>query len=85
MDANAQFSLLMGIAGKDNNSTNKGDRIYISPDTIKLPGLQKPPWMEELEVGLLGASPPIIGKQATRLTRRGEGMMAFQKLKYKPP
>lgn len=33
--------------------------------SIKLPMLQKPNWMEQVEVSLLGLPPPIVGPQVS--------------------
>lgn len=59
---------LFSILGLKDTKDSQGPKMPVSPETIKLPCLQKPNWMEEVEVGLLGASPPTVGKQATRLT-----------------
>lgn len=39
-----------------------------SSDVLKLPHLQKPSWMNDIEDMLRSASPPMVGKQATRFT-----------------
>lgn len=59
---------LFSILGLNDTKDKQGPKMLVSPDTIELPCLQKPNWMEEVEVELLGASPPTVGKQATRLT-----------------
>ena len=32
-------------------------------DSVKLPVIDKPTWMGETELGLLGAIPPVVGQQ----------------------
>ena len=39
---------------------------YQTVDTLKVPPIQKPQWMRDCEMTLLGAEPPVVGPQATR-------------------
>ena len=47
-----------------------GGKSYRVPDNMKLPIIDKPKWMGEIEKGLRCSSPPMVGKQATRLEGR---------------
>jgi hypothetical protein len=60
----AEFIRIMGTDRRD--KTCEGPP-YVTEDTIKLPHLEKPKWMGEIESALRSASPPMVGMQATRL------------------
>ena len=59
----AEFTSVMGTDRRD--KTCEGPP-YVTEDTIKLPHLEKPQWMGEIESALRSASPPKVGIQATR-------------------
>ena len=52
---------------------------YVTEDTIKLPHLEKPKWMGEIESALRSASPPKVGMQATRQIRWLNWVDSFKK------
>ena len=63
MDGNKDFHKTLGMV--ENNSI-KGQRTVQTPDSIKLPLLPKPVWMESVEAEMLKASPPMVGRQVAR-------------------
>ena len=63
MDGNKDFHKTLGMV---ENNSNKGPRPSQTPDSIKLPLLPKPVWMESVEAGLLTAPPPMVGRQVAR-------------------
>ena len=63
MDGNKDFHKTLGMV---ENISIKGQRTVQTPDSIKLPLLPKPVWMESVEAEMLKASPPMVGRQVAR-------------------
>lgn len=49
----------------EETETAKGD-TYLTLDTLKLPLLEKPQWMIDCEMAIVGAEPCVVGDQVTR-------------------
>lgn len=49
----------------EETETAKGD-TYLTLDTLKLPLLEKPQWMTDCEMAIVGAEPGVVGAQVTR-------------------
>lgn len=71
--------------------TNKGIEkktplSSITPDTIKLPHLDKPKWMGDVEDELDLASPPVVGQQGqVTILNHGEGWVGICFFTQDPP
>lgn len=59
------------IIGTDGSQSHCAGKSYITPDTVKLPSLDKRIWLAGIEEALRSASPPMVGKQDPSLISLG--------------
>lgn len=60
---NAEFLRYMGLLGFDSDDQQPTRLSQLCLDSVKLPVVDKPQWIGEIEIGLLGATPPVVGLQ----------------------
>ena len=53
----------MGLLGFDSDDQQHTRLSQLCLDSVKLPVVDKPQWIGEIEIGLLGATPPVVGLQ----------------------
>lgn len=73
----ANFHRSLGMV----EDTSEDRKPAVTPDTIKLPPMQKPKWMGQVENELLSTSPPVVGPQAIGALE-GFGVSSSPKANY---